>query len=251
MRRETAWGFDHHEPAQTLTNLGFVAANRGRLREATDDFIHARQEALASGDTDFAAGTALYLAAVQLEVGEIAAADATLRQVEGNAFDPGDTAFFRADLGDLTAARAEIAKIESSGTRSTLQLRFDLPLLKGLLALKTGKAAEAVKDFDPSRKYQLRDYGIPYQRARAEVAAGMLDKAAEDYHLILANPGIDPLWTNYSLSHLGLARVYALQKKYSESRTEYQTFLSSWKEGDPDVPLLIQVKEEYAKLPLR
>jgi hypothetical protein len=94
----------------------------------------------------------------------------------------------------------------------------------------------------------MRDIGVPYQRARAEVEAGMPDKAAEDYRLILDNPGIDPIWPEHTLSHLRLARVLASQNKGREARVEYEAFLSAWRNADADVPLFVQAKEEYARL---
>ena len=77
----------------------------------------------------------------------------------------------------------------------------------------------------------------------------MLDKAAQDYRLILAHPGIDPLWEHYSLSQIGLARVLARQKDLSGARTEYQAFLGRWKDADADVPLYQQARRELAALP--
>jgi serine/threonine protein kinase len=32
----------------------------------------------------------------------------------------------------------------------------------------------------------------------------------------------------------------------SQARIEYQNFLASWKDADPDIPILKQVKSEYA-----
>jgi predicted negative regulator of RcsB-dependent stress response len=94
----------------------------------------------------------------------------------------------------------------------------------------------------------MRDIGVPYQRARAEAEAGMLDQAAQDYRLILANPGIDPIWPDYTLSHLQLARVLVRQNKPNEARMEYEAFFNAWKDGDPDVPVRVQAREEYSKL---
>jgi hypothetical protein len=34
----------------------------------------------------------------------------------------------------------------------------------------------------------------------------------------------------------------------AKSRRAYQDFLALWKDADPDVPILIQAKAEYAKL---
>jgi hypothetical protein len=77
----------------------------------------------------------------------------------------------------------------------------------------------------------------------------MLDKAAQDYRLILANPGIDPLWEHYALSQVGLARVLGRQKDYAGARVAYQAFLDRWKDADPDVPLYQQARQELAGLP--
>jgi hypothetical protein len=33
-----------------------------------------------------------------------------------------------------------------------------------------------------------------------------------------------------------------------KARTAYQDFLAIWKDADPDIPILIQAKSEYAKL---
>jgi len=34
----------------------------------------------------------------------------------------------------------------------------------------------------------------------------------------------------------------------AEARTSYDKFLSLWKDADPDIPILIAAKAEYAKL---
>jgi hypothetical protein len=47
---------------------------------------------------------------------------------------------------------------------------------------------------------------------------------------------------------LGLGRAYALSADNAKARTAYQDFFALWKDADPDVPILIQAKSEYAKL---
>jgi DNA-binding winged helix-turn-helix (wHTH) protein/tetratricopeptide (TPR) repeat protein len=248
MKTEGEWGFTHGSMGQSLTDLGFVAASSGKLHEAVNDFTRARQEAIRSGDADFADDATMFLAGILMEDGYPGEALAQLKQMRSEAEDEATTAFFRTYLGDLAAGQREVAKIAASDTQSTLNLYFDLPMLRALLALKMHRPAEAVQDIEPARKYQMRDIGVPYQRARAELEAGMLDAAAQDYRLILSNPGINPIWPNYTLSHLRLARVLALQKKRDAAKEEYQAFLNAWKDGDSQVPLLIQAREEYAKL---
>ncbi len=37
----------------------------------------------------------------------------------------------------------------------------------------------------------------------------------------------------------------------SKARTSYENFFAIWKDADPDIPILIQAKKEYAKLPAK
>ena len=51
-----------------------------------------------------------------------------------------------------------------------------------------------------------------------------------------------------ALSHVGVARAYALSGDKAKARVAYQDFLTLWKDADPDIPVLQQAKAEYAKL---
>lgn len=248
LKTEGEWGFTHAQTGQPLTDLGFVAASSGKLREAVDDFTRARQEGLRRGDTDFADDATMFLAGIYIDYGYPAEATATLNKMQSDAIDEGTTAYFREDLGDLGPAQRMIAKMDGSGTKSTLDLYFNLPELRALLALKNHRPADAVKELDPARKYQMRDIGVPFQRARAEIEAGMLDQAAQDYRLILDNPGNCPIWPEHTISHLRLARVLALEKKTDEARSEYRAFFDAWKDADPGLKILADAKREFAQL---
>ena len=50
------------------------------------------------------------------------------------------------------------------------------------------------------------------------------------------------------LARLGLARSYVLSGDTAKARTAYQDFFALWKDADPDIPILVQAKSEYAKL---
>ena len=47
-----------------------------------------------------------------------------------------------------------------------------------------------------------------------------------------------------ALAHLGLARACALSGDTAKARAAYQDFLTLWKDGDPDIPILIAAKSE-------
>lgn len=74
------------------------------------------------------------------------------------------------------------------------------------------------------------------------------NKAASEFQKILESRSVvfnEPI---SALALLGLARVYALRGDNSKARATYEDFLTLWKDADPDIPILKQVKAEYAKL---
>jgi hypothetical protein len=76
-------------------------------------------------------------------------------------------------------------------------------------------------------------------------------RAAGEFQKILDWPGVVVNEPIAALAHLGLARSYDLAGDASKSRAAYQDFLTLWKYADPDVPVLIAAKAEYAKLQQR
>jgi hypothetical protein len=61
-----------------------------------------------------------------------------------------------------------------------------------------------------------------------------------------------------ALAHLGVARANALEAKTLQGAdadaarvrvlAAYKDFLTLWKDADPEIPILIAAKSEYAKL---
>jgi eukaryotic-like serine/threonine-protein kinase len=97
-----------------------------------------------------------------------------------------------------------------------------------------------------------------YVRGQAYLAAGQGSAAAAEFQKILDHSGIVwNCWTG-ALARLGVARANALQAKTSQGAdadaarvralTAYKGFLALWKDADPDIPILIAAKSEYAKL---
>ena len=70
-------------------------------------------------------------------------------------------------------------------------------------------------------------------------------------HRTAAFSGYGPLSPFYPLSHLGLGRAYALMGDAPKARKSYEDFFAIWKDADPDIPILIQAKKEYAQLPAK
>jgi DNA-binding winged helix-turn-helix (wHTH) protein/Tfp pilus assembly protein PilF len=248
MKFEGEWGLSHQSVDTALDDLALAAATDGKLREALDDLSRARTEALRNGDADYADGCLLDAADILMKLEEPDRAAASLRQLRGDAGFADAAAQLRAETGDLEPARRLVAAADPVTERNTIHVYCTLPMVRATLDLLAHRAAEAVRALEPARPYQLRDFEVPYLRARAEAEAGMPDGAARDLSLILSNQGVDPISPLYSLAHLRLARVLTRQKKPAEARNEYNAFFAAWKNADTDLPLLIQARREYAAL---
>lgn len=79
-------------------------------------------------------------------------------------------------------------------------------------------------------------------------AQSLLRPRAAEFQKILDHRGIVLNDAIAALAHLGLARAYALQGDTAKARAVYQDFFTLWKDADPDIPILIAAKSEYAKL---
>jgi eukaryotic-like serine/threonine-protein kinase len=251
IKSEGEWGLTHQHADTSFYDLAFAAAAAGRLHEAVDDFTLARTEALRSGDQDFANEIELDAAEALAVMGEASLASTALRQVKETTGDPGDRgkiALLRVETGETATAQRFLSTAGSADNRNTVEAQIYVPLVRATLALNAHKPAEALRALEPARPYELRDFSVPYLRARAETEAGMFDAAAQDYRLILANQGVDPFAPAYYLSHLGLARLLAEKKQTAEARIEYQAFLDAWKNADSGLPILHQAKSELARL---
>jgi hypothetical protein len=51
-----------------------------------------------------------------------------------------------------------------------------------------------------------------------------------------------------ALAHLQLARALVLSGDKLKARSAYDHFLTLWKDADPDIPIFIQAKKEFAAL---
>jgi tetratricopeptide (TPR) repeat protein len=135
----------------------------------------------------------------------------------------------------------------------TLFHTVDLPLARAAIELGRGaptRALDALKPAVPYERGPFSFYGV-YLRGLAHLEAGQVTEAAADFQKVLDDPGsAPPYWIPVSgaLAHLGLARAAVLSGDVVKSRRAYQDFLALWKDADPDLPILIQAKAEYAKL---
>jgi eukaryotic-like serine/threonine-protein kinase len=166
-------------------------------------------------------------------------------------------------------ARAE-SLAQDLGKRFPLDTQMQslwLPAIWAQLALDRKNPAAALNTLQAASSIELGQIGFVanisclyhvYVRGEAYLAAGQGSAAAAEFQKILDHSGIVwNCWTG-ALARLGVARANALQAKTAQGAgadaarvralAAYKDFLTLWKDADPDIPILIAAKAEYAKL---
>jgi tetratricopeptide (TPR) repeat protein len=114
--------------------------------------------------------------------------------------------------------------------------------------LASKKPAEAIERLREAEPLEARSCNYSYERGEAYLAAGQGSAAAAAFQQILDHPGLVRNCLPGALAHLQIGRAYVMQGDTAKARAKYQDFLTLWKDADPDIPILIAAKAEYAKL---
>jgi eukaryotic-like serine/threonine-protein kinase len=248
MEREVAWG--ENAGWYPLYLGALAAASEGKYTNSAGLFHQAIAEADRDHLLEDSSGMASDLAASEIWFGLPAAAKATLRQNAGSDEDRAELVMLQAELGDDAPAEAYIAAHGSAAQPGTLTTYLKVPLLRARLAMLHGKPLDAIAALGAAKPYEMASYDVWSERGEAYLQAKQPELAAGQYKKLLANPGVS-FGPQYPLARLGLARAYAMAGKIADSRTEYETFLTGWKDADADLPILRSAKAELAKLPVR
>jgi DNA-binding winged helix-turn-helix (wHTH) protein/tetratricopeptide (TPR) repeat protein len=148
--------------------------------------------------------------------------------------------------GDLVQAEALAAKLNDRFPEDTFQQKVLLPIARSIIEVERGNAVKAVAFLTPVTQYP--NGAVYYHRAEAYLAAGEYGEAIADFKTVIGHRGW-PEWEIFSpLAQLGLARAYAAQRDRDLSRKAYDDFFTTWKDADPNIPILVQAKAEYKKL---
>jgi eukaryotic-like serine/threonine-protein kinase len=150
------------------------------------------------------------------------------------------------EAGNVTEAEPLAAKLDQQFPEDTFQQKVGLPIVRSIIERERGNADKAVSLLVPVTQYP--NGAVSYHRAHAYLAAGEYGEAIADFKTVISYRGW-PEWEIYSpLAQLGLARTYSKQGDRELSRKAYDDFFTTWKDADPDIPILVQAKAEYKKL---
>jgi hypothetical protein len=131
---------------------------------------------------------------------------------------------------------------------------YCLPTIDAAIEISKGNPSLAIMDLEAAMPYELGGplmFAYLYPscvRGQAYLAANNGTAAAAEFKKLIDHPGIILNQPIGSLAHLQLGRAYARAGEAAKARAAYQDFFILWKDADPDIPILVAAKAEYAKL---
>ena len=229
--------------------LAFLRGDFSKFRILSDTLVNQQTRAKR---TENAASDLAWHAGVESYVGNYVLARKLCRQAgeasKDNAFVLDNCAKALGNAGEVTQAEALAAKKDQLLPEDTRNQRMCLPEIRSIIERERGNPVKATDLLAPVAQYEQGTMDIPYERAQAYLAAGEHAKAAAEFEKLIDHRGW-PEWEVFApLAQLGLARAYALQGDREDSRKAYNEFFTTWKDADPDIPILRQAKAEYKKL---
>jgi eukaryotic-like serine/threonine-protein kinase len=159
--------------------------------------------------------------------------------------------------GDAAHAQSLADDLGKHSPQDTVVQSVWLPTIRAQIETSRKNPARSIELLQAAAPYELGMlsgsatnsclYPV-YVRAEAYLSAQQGPAAAAGFQKILDHRGL--LWNcaTGALAHLGLARAYAVQGDTAKAKAAYQDFLALWKDADPDIPILVAAKSEYAKL---
>ncbi len=256
MAKQFAWGKGQAGIEDTfLSNEAGTQAYFGRMTKSRELARLAADSASAAGQKETAAtylgGSALRDAFLAEPASARERASATLSLSKGRDVQP-LAALAYALANDSARAQSLADDLSKRFPQDTLVQAIYVPLVHAQIALSHGDPQKTIDILAPYEKYDLAGTQVSliqiYVRAQALLTQKKGPAAAAESKKLLDNRNVSPNDVFPALAQLGLARAYALSGDSAKARTAYQDFLATWKDADPDIPILIQAKSEYAKL---
>ncbi len=231
----------------------------GRLKSARGLTQRAMDSALDNGAKETAAGHEVAAALFEAQSGEwqrgridanAAIKLAPNRDVRAMA------ALALAQSGDTNSAEKLAAGLDKDFPLDTLVQRYWLPVFRAAIALQHNDPNLAVELLEVASPIELAgatNISNPtifpaYLRGEAFLMLHDGNRAAAEFQKFIDHRGLVRNSPIGMLARLGLARAYATQGDTGKAKVAYRNFLTTWKDADPETPVLQQAKAEFAKL---
>jgi eukaryotic-like serine/threonine-protein kinase len=163
-----------------------------------------------------------------------------------------------ARAGNSAEAEKIANDLEKRYPLDTLVLSYWLPVIRAGIELDRQNPQRAILLLQPAAPFEQASpntwsgLGGPmypaFLRGESFLQMRRGADAAAEYQKILDHRGFMLACPLGALAHLGMARAYRLQGDVAKSRSAYQVFFTLWKDADPDIPILVHARAEFAAL---
>jgi tetratricopeptide (TPR) repeat protein len=223
----------------------------GRLKNAREIAARANEGAARLKLNEFAAAGSIALAEIEAAAGyHQRAREAATAVLAMN--DSADlqlrAAVVLAAANDPARAESIITKLSAASPMDYRVQKIAVPVVQALVALNRGDGSKAIEALRPAGPYERGRPIVIYLRGLAYVQLRDAAAASAEFQKLIRNRGMVGTSVMFPLAHLGMARAALLKGDTAEARKSYQEFFAIWKDADPDLPVLVQAKQEYAKL---
>jgi len=254
MQRHAEWAKAKPDEHNMLYVQAEAAAYLGKRKESEELNRRAVEMARQRGRIGPAAN---YLSAAALNESRFGDCSLALQQIETalqshRRSAEANAAFVFALCGHGARARALAEEFVKRFPQGTFVNNVTTPEIRAIVETSRGNPAQAIELLRSAEPFEKPWIGPPYARGVAHLAAKSGKEAAAEFERILARHRLQaigaPFAITHPLSHLQLGRAYVLAGERQKARKAYDDFFTTWKDADPDIPILIEAKKEYAKL---
>jgi tetratricopeptide (TPR) repeat protein/predicted Ser/Thr protein kinase len=162
-------------------------------------------------------------------------------------------ALARADR--TSEAEGLAAELDKRFPLDTIIQRYWLPAIRAAISVSRKNPRAAIEQLESARPIELGQPGTlnlslcpVYLRGEAYLMLHDGAAALVEFQKFIEHRGLAGNFLWGPLARLGLARAYAQQGDTAKAKSAYQDFLTLWKNGDPELPVLKQGRAEYSKL---
>jgi serine/threonine protein kinase/tetratricopeptide (TPR) repeat protein len=249
IERQAALASGKPEEATLLLSQAQIAASRGQLKKARELSQHAFDLAKKFDLSSTAASVAFFRANIELWLGDVSAARSWANQSLDLSQDQMVWAAAPLALaGDPTRPQKIVDAEGKRRAKDTLLQQNWIPQVKAAIAIKRGNPTAGVEALKLADQFEANDPGPTFYRGLAYLSMKSGNEAAAEFKKVVDRRTLFPLAPLHFLSQLEMARSLALAGDVAGARSAYQDLFALWKDADPDLPVLKQAKDEYARL---
>ena len=231
-----------------------AAAGSGRFRAAHELYQRAAEEAVRDDSRELAGQWTAEDAEAMAIAGNCP--DATRQGGRALALSRDNFTMERASralalCGAVDAAVSLTRELTSRFSSAPLTTKLQAPVTAAIGAARRGESARALQLLETVEPYDhvpAAEFWPSYVRGQAYLDLKQPREALALFGHVTDHRGEAPTSPLYSLSLLGSARSSALAGDVDTARQRYQRFFEWWKDADPNLPILNEAREEYARI---